>query len=128
MTGKEIYSASLHILAETDDNADRSDYEERYPYILALFYGEAEELDLKYRRAHKIPIEYMYFEISEIPEAEMPLCDVFASAAVYYLAAMLIIDENTEFSDRLFEKYSARMESILSGLPSELGKIKRVYF
>ncbi|MEE0968467.1 MAG: hypothetical protein U0M06_03755 [Clostridia bacterium] len=128
MKGKEIYKAALNILSETNESSLRSDYEERYPYILALFYGEAEETDKRYRLANKLPQAALNVDIEDISEEDMPLCDVFASAAAYYLAAMLIIDENFEFSDRLFEKYASRMAGIYASLPGENEKIKNVYY
>ncbi len=127
MTGIDIYKAALHILADTNEESDRRDYEERYPYILALFYGENEELDTRYRSSNGLPIEICDYAISEIPHMEFQLSDVFFSAAVYYLAAMLIIDENTEFSDKLFEKYAGRMTDICASLPLNNGHTKDVY-
>ncbi len=127
LKGKEIFAAALNVLAETNDSSDRSDYEERYPYILALFCGEAEELDRKYRLAHGMSADPFSVALSEIGEKELPLSEVFTSAAVYHLAAMLVFDENTELSDRLFEKFASRMADIYSALPAECGKIKNMY-
>ncbi len=129
MTGQEIYKASLALLAESCPTAMRDDYEERYPYILSVLYCDAEELDFSYKTAHGIPQNAdKMTEISSIPENHMPLSDIFYSAAVYYLASMLIIDENSEYSDTLFDKYSLRMADIAKSLPSENVKIKNVYF
>ncbi|MBE6538491.1 MAG: hypothetical protein E7671_03395 [Ruminococcaceae bacterium] len=127
MTNNEIYKAALHILAETSESADTSDYAERFPYILALFCGEAEDLDSKYRKAHGLPVRYGSMSIAAEPDEDFPLSDPFAHAALYYLSSMLVVDENPELSDKLFERYSARMADIYSSLPSELEKIKNVY-
>ncbi len=91
------------------------------------FCGEAEELDDKYRMANKMPRALYRMRAVADMEEEFPLSDPFASAAIYYCAAMLISDENSEFSDKLFEKYSARMANIYALLPCEMGKIKEMY-
>ena len=36
-------------------------------------------------------------------------------------------NENPEFSDKLFDKYTARMANVYALLPCELGKIRNVY-
>ncbi|MBQ8207865.1 MAG: hypothetical protein IJZ89_03925 [Clostridia bacterium] len=128
MTNNEIYRAVLHVLAETDEMASNSDYEERFPYILALFCGEAEDLDGKYRLSKGLPRALYQMRVAADMEEEFPLSDVFAGAAIYYAASLLIVDENPEFSDRLFEKYGARMTAIYEALPCEMGKIKNIYF
>lgn len=127
MTNKELYSATLQLLGETNDTAYTGDYEERFPYILALFCGEAEELDDKYRMANKMPRALSRMRVVADIEEEFPLSDPFASAAIYYCASFLISDENPEFSDKLFEKFTARMSNIYVTLPCELGKIKNIY-
>ena len=127
MTNKELYSAVLQLLGETNDTAYTGDYEERFPYLLALFCGEAEDLDDKYRRANKLPrAPYTMLTLADMEE-EFPLSDPFASAAIYYCSAMLISDENSEFSDMLFEKFTSRMSNLYAALPCEIGKIREMY-
>lgn len=127
MTNYEIFKAALRILAENENMADISDYEERFPYLLAVFCGEAEELDKKFREANKLPPSQTPLPIMLEMTEDFPLSQVFVSSAVYYVASMLIADENAEFSDKLFERYSMRMTDIYSALPSESQKIKNVY-
>ncbi len=127
MVNKEIYTSALRLIAESDKLASTSDYEERFPYILALFFNESEELDRRYRIAHKLPVLPQKAYIAADVEEEFPLSEYFISAAVYYVAAMLIIDENIEFSDKLFEKYTARMGEICASLPCEKRNTKNIY-
>ena len=127
MTNKELYSATLRLLGETNDTAYTGDYEERFPYLLALFCGEAEELDDKYRMANKMPRALYRMRAVADMDAEFPLSDPFASAAIYYCAAMLVSDENPEFSDKLFDKYTERLANVYAALPWELGKIRNIY-
>lgn len=127
MTNNDIYRSVIHLLAETEETAANGDYDERFPYILALFCGEAEELDEKYRLSKGLPRAISKMRIAAVPEEDFPLSDEFASAAVYYTAAMLIADENPEFSDRLFEKYTDRISAVYAELPCELERIKNIY-
>ena len=127
MTNKELYSATLQLLGETNDSAYTGDYEERFPYLLALFCGEAEELDDKYRLANKMPRAHYRMRAVADMEEDFPLSDPFASAAIYYCASMLISDENPEFSDKLFDRYTVRVSNIYAALPCEMGKIKEMY-
>lgn len=128
LQNNEIYRAALQLLSETDEMASTSDYEERFPYILALFCGEAEELDEKYRLSHYLPRAVYRMRLKAEMTENFPLSDRFASAAVYYCAAMLVSDENPEFSDKLFERYTARMTDIYRSLPAEAVKIKNIYY
>ncbi len=127
MINQDIYHAVLQLLGESNETAYTDDYEERFPYILALFCGEAEELDEKYRISNKLPRAPYSMRAAADMEEEFPLSDPFASAAIYYCSSMLITDENPEFSDKLFEKYTVRMSNIYAALPWELGKIKNIY-
>ncbi|MGN1047577.1 MAG: hypothetical protein ACI4QZ_03110 [Eubacteriales bacterium] len=127
MTCKEIYNAALHLIAQNDIKSDIRDYDERFPYLMATFCAEAEWLDDAYRASHGKDIRGDYPVTSLGFGETFPLCDVFASAASYYVAAMLIIDENETFSDSLFDKYSARMSSIADSLPMKNEPIKNIY-
>ena len=60
-------------------------------------------------------------------EDDFPCADRFASAAALYLAAMLIIDENIELSDKLFDRYCDIMATIHSEIPAKIEKIAQKY-
>ena len=127
MKNKDIFASALHLLAENDGESDISDYEERFPYLLATFCNDAEELDAKYRKANGMPESEEHSYIMLPIEEDFPLSDIFASSAVYYIASMLIFDENPEFSDTIFERFSARMADIYAALPWDKGSIKNIY-
>ena len=57
------------------------------------------------------------------PEDPLPLSDAFAPAVTYYLASMLVLDENSEMSDTLFDRFSDALSSIRDGLPTSVEKI-----
>ena len=60
-------------------------------------------------------------------EADFPLSDRFVNAATAYLAAMLIIDENGELSDKIYDKYCDMMARIQSEIPAKIEKIAQKY-
>lgn len=111
MTCKNIYQAALRLLCEGEKSA--LDYEDRAGYILATFCTEASAIDNRYRAENgegpKPPFAKLYLEL----DSTFPLSDILLPAAEYYLAAMLVIDENEELSDRYFAKYTDALASIL---------------
>lgn len=58
---------------------------------------------------------------------DFPLSDIFIAPTIFYIASMLIVDENSELSDKLFERYSHAMTKLLSALPFEHTEIADVY-
>ena len=127
MKNKDIYDGALKILAERCDEGLCEDYEERAPYILAAFCYESSEADAAYRKSHYLPdapkVSDVYLELS----ANFPCCERFSAAACTYLASMLVVDEDPELSDRLFEKYSEMMSAICSKIPAMVEPITDKY-
>lgn len=124
---KEIYTSALHLIGEDDDTKGNEDYEERAPYLIAAFCSEAEATDAQYRKAHGLDAAKPFSYISIPFEMDFPCCDRFATAAAMYLAAMLIIDENVELSDKFFDKYCSIMSTIYSEIPAVIEKITQKY-
>ncbi len=128
MTNKDIYVNSLAILAESLNEGDNDDYEERAPYLLAAFCTEARDTDACLRSALDEP-EAKDFNAVFIPlENDFPLLERFSCAAAFYLAAMLIIDDFPEMSDRIYHKYSDAMSTICSSVPASCESIRNRYF
>lgn len=117
----------MRILAERVGEGLNEDYEERAPYILAAFCYESSEADAAYRKSHYLPaasaVSEVYLELS----ADFPCCERFSSAACTYLASMLVIDDDPELSDTLFDKYSEMMSSICSKIPAIVEPISDRY-
>ncbi len=103
------------------------DYEDRAGYILATFCADCIKADQRYRLTHSessvAPTVLTYVNLT----SDFALCDVFAPAAVYYLAAMLIMDEDEEMSEKFFALYSDSLSEILSDLPMVSTAIKDRY-
>lgn len=117
MTYRELYDSALRIVSETEQDSGDADYEERAGYLLATFCNECSSIDKSYRTAHKIPaISFSPATVVNLSDS-FPLHEALAPAAVYYLGAMLVSDENEPLSDRLFSLYTDAIATIQSGLP-----------
>ncbi len=114
---REIYNAALRIIGEPNQPNISDDYEERAPYIMAIFCSEAKTLDTQYRKAHLYEEAVAFDEISISLDEDFPLSARFFSIAVSYMAAMLVIDEDPELSDKFFEKYCTSMMSVRTDIP-----------
>ena len=128
MTFQELYENALRMIAESQSSGgDTSDYEERASYILATFCAECAETDRCYRIANgggtSSKVSSSYVELSH----PFPFSDVFASPAVYYLCAMLTLDENETMSERFFERYSDAIASIQASIPFSCEPIRDHY-
>ena len=128
MTCNEIYAAALKLIGEVADAGRTEDYESRAPYIIAGFISDMRKLDNAYRKANGIEStdvgDTVYIEL----EKEFPLSDRFCMAAEFYLASMLLIDENSELSDTLYDRFCSAVTTITSEIPAVVEKIKDKYF
>ncbi len=104
-----------------------SDYIERAPCIIAALVSEAANLDKLYREAHGLPEQPPYDALEISLDSEFPLCDRFASAAVNYTAAMLILDDDVDLYERLFHKWCDAICVIGTEIPSVLHTIVNKY-
>ncbi len=127
MRCSEIFEGAIKLLAEVENGYDISDYTERFPYIIAMFCSEAEEVDRKYRIANDIEANKYNFTPLTM-SSDFPLCDALAVPGIYYTASMLVSDENIDSSDRFFDKYCNSLSSIEAGLSGRVEQIKNVYF
>ena len=112
MTYREILNSSIRMVGESDENGNSSDYEERASYLLATFCTECAALDKKYRIANEMSASNFSAKAYVELEDSFPLCDVFSPAATYYLAAMLVLEENEDMSEALFARYSDALAAL----------------
>ena len=127
MTNRDIYATALGLLAQNIDGEENSDLEDRAPYILASFCSEVFELDRLARRLLGLGAEKEFNRAFLPLDGEFPLLERFASAAAKYLAAMLMIDEDSELSDKLYDMYCDSMATIQSQLPTVIEKLVNKY-
>lgn len=126
MTCRDIYTVALEMVAEALDN-DNSDYEERAPYLLASFCSTCRTLDARYREANGCEAASDFSDTCLNLEDAFPLHRAFSSPAAAYLAAMLVVDENEELSDRFCALYSDRLAQLQAELPCKTESIQNRY-
>ena len=127
MKNRDIYNGAMRVLAEQTEVLVNDDYQERAPYLIAAFCDENRDIDKAYRRANSLgeapEVNAVCVELTE----DFPCAPRFSSACCIYLASMLILDENSELSDKLYDKYSDMMATISAGIPSFVEKISNRY-
>ena len=92
------------------------------------FIGNVGKLNTKLCEAlGKTPITK--FDRVLIPlEENFPLVDRLAPIACLYLAAMLILDEDAESSDKLYARCCEKIAALWKEIPAIIHKIKEKYF
>ena len=128
MTCKTLFDSAVALLCEDPSDGDRiSDYIERAPYLFALCVAECHPLDSQYRTAHGLEAADVT-ESATLPfESTLPLSTIFAPAVVYYIAAMLVSDENEALSDKFFSLYTDAVSTIQTSLPASVHAIADTY-
>lgn len=124
ITCQSVYDAALALLGEPDA-ARCTDYAGRAPYIIAAFCAEAEPVDAALRDADSPTPQFSSVAIELT--VDFPLSDRLVPLAAAYLAAMLVLDENEELSDKLFERYCDGMSTLCAGIPAVSEKITDIY-
>ena len=127
MKNRDIYSSALGLLAQSIDSEENVDFEDRAPYILATFCRDAFELDRTLRSILGLASAKEFTGAYLSLDVDFPLLEKFTAIAAKYLAAMLIIDENSDLSDRLYAMYCDSMATLQSQIPAVIEKITDKY-
>ena len=127
MKNREIYKGALRLLAEPDEEARLEDYAMRAPYILGGFFYENGRLEEEYRRVFGLEDRKFVHAVYVDLDSDFPFAERFVTAAEFYLASMLVIDEDNDLSDKFFDKYSLDMTKIVSEIPATSEKIAQMY-
>ena len=128
MLSKEIYENALRLLAQSTNENENEDLAERAPYIIAQFCTEALYIDTALRRSLGEEDTPDFHKVWLSLDDTFPLLDRMAPIASMYLAAMLVLDEDKELSDTLYDKYCDAISSICSSICSVSEKIADKYF
>ena len=127
MKNRDIYETAIHLIAEPMEEERLEDYAVRAPYLLGGFLYENSNLDACYRQFCGLEphgfIGAVYADLDE----NFPFVERFSAAAGYYLAAMLVIEENTELSDKLFAMFCESISQISGEIPGASESIVNVY-
>ena len=120
MLYRDLIQSAIAIVCENAVvSFGNEDYHARAPYLLAAFVTQYAKLDSDYRKANGMENKVISTDAATIEvDEEFVLCDVFAPAAIYHLAAGLVIDENEEMSDKFFDRYINAILEIRKNLPS----------
>ena len=125
--GIDIFTQAIKRIGSGVTPEQRVELSPRSPYLLATFCCEAKELDARYREAHGLAPAPEFNEVELDPLGIFPMSKRFTAAASAYLAAMFLIDYNSELSDKFFDIYCDEMARIESELPARLEKIAEKY-
>ena len=128
MVIRQIYDCALRILAESTVALDNSDYEERAPYLVASFCTQLADVDAAIRKALDKEQTKQFNAVYISLDDEFPLLDRLSASAALYLAAMLVIDDNTTLSDKLYDKYCDAISRIQDSVPALTESISNRYF
>ena len=114
MRNLDILDAACSLLCETVGTS--ADYESRAPYVLGTFLRTCKQVDRDWRTAYGLdpaPTHQNYPSMDE----EFPLVDELIPAATYYLAAMLVMDENSDLYEKLFDLFTDAVATVAASIP-----------
>ena len=127
MTYRELYQSALRMVSEDGESTFNEDYEDRAGYLLAAFCNESAPIERKYCEANGVTQKSFSPKAMVTLSDSFPFHEVFVPAAIYYLSAMLVSDENEALSDRFFALYTDAISSIQRDLPYVKQKIVNGY-
>lgn len=127
MTLQSVYDTALRLLGEVVGSVSESELAERAPYIGAALCTEASALDRAYRQAFGLEEAKSFPALFLSLDSDFPLSDRFAPAASYYMAAMLILDEDAELYEKLFDRWCQDLAAISAEIPFVKGSTADVY-
>ena len=126
MTNRDVYGLALALLAESGDRMVNGDYEERAGYLLSAFCTEVLAVNRRLCETlgeDAIAVIPIYLSL----DGAFPVKERFSGAAGAYLAAMLVLEEDPELSDKLFARYCDMVTQICTELPMRTEKITDRY-
>lgn len=112
MLNQEIYEGALRLISESLEEGENEDYKDRASYLIAAFCCETEELEASIRRRLGLESRATFNPVWVSLDDEFPTLDRLAVAACLYVAAMLILDDDPERSDKLYDRYSDSLASL----------------
>ena len=127
MICNDVYAHALSLICESPESELNDDYKERAQYLLASWCTELARMDKNYRLAtgesSQLPFSCVILEL----EYEFPLSERFAPAAAYFLASMLVAEENGELSDKLYSRYTDAVSSLAQEISASIETISDRY-
>ncbi len=127
MKNRDIYETAIHLIAQPMEDERLEDYAVRAPYLLGGFLYENSHLDASYRQFCGLEPHGFIGAIYADLDNDFPFAERFSTPAGYYLAAMLVIDEDGELSDRLFAMFCDSISQISKEIPAASESITNIY-
>jgi len=124
---KAIFDAAINIINKKSGDEEYDEYMERATYILANFCCANAAIDRDFRETHGLPSQESFNEIVLDMDDDFPFDSRFSAPAAHYLAAILMLDENGDVSENIFDAYADNMSKVKNELPMKKGKIFNVY-
>ena len=123
----EVYKHALSLISESPESGLNDDYKERAQYLLASWCTELAGMDSEFRISSGKPQGLPFSNVIIELEYDFPLCERFAPAAAYFLASMLVAEENPDFSDKLYARYTDAISSLAQEIPASVEPIMDRY-
>ena len=127
MTNQTVYENALRLLGLSVSAEGNEDYEDRAPYLIASFCNDAERLDKALRESAGDTSTPTFGRVWLSLESDFPLSEQLASIASLYVAAMLVLDENSDLSDTLYDRFCDAMLTLRASIPARCESIPDRY-
>ena len=105
MLNLDIYNSAFRFISQGIYDSSTEDFLERAPYLIASFCCSAKSIDRSLRKDEGLEEQKSFSPVFLPLSEEFPLCSTLAAPAALYVAAMLMIEEDPELSDSLYDKY-----------------------
>ena len=112
VSNRDVYNNAISLIGESLQSDYIEDYEERAPYLLASVAYQTLPLDKKIRKAESLGQPESFSPVFLALDLDFPLCDHLTFPAALYVASLLVIDEDPDLSDTLYEKYCDTVSSL----------------
>ena len=119
ISNREIFNNALALLCLDSYTGIETDLSERAPYLLASVCCTLKSIDKSIRKSLNLEAQSSFSSVYLSLDSNFPLSDSLAPCASMYVAAMLVIDENPELSDSLYDKYCDNISTIMAEYQSE---------
>lgn len=131
MKCKAIFDNALRLAGAGSEPNLTEDYMERMRYLLASFIGECYSMDASYRQRLLVTgmetLPDSFDRTSIEADEEFPMSVRFSPAASYYIASMMVVEENALLSDRLYQRFIDALSHIRAGIPMVIQEIENQY-
>ncbi|MBE6547212.1 MAG: hypothetical protein E7668_07265 [Ruminococcaceae bacterium] len=127
MINQTIYENALRLLGLSSDAEGNEDYEDRAPYLIASFCSEAEKTDGLLRRSLGLEPTPVFGHVWLALDELFPLSEQLAPIACLYVAAMLVLDEDSELSDTLYDRFCDAMLTLRGSIAASVEAIRDIY-